>query len=144
MTQSLKGGEGPHLAHSLECGEHIHWTDFWEKMSSMVVVKNLTAIPITITKGVKVALVVAANVVPPVKLTPHTLEKLDEIQGIQQNKMMVGQGKILLFQQLDLSGLDKWPGWKPGSCLNPVSWVSQHLSPRTWRVRLYGLSKTWY
>ena len=58
--------------------------------------------------GIKVTQVVAAKVVPPVKLTPNTLEKLDEIQGIQQNKMMVGQRKKLLFQQLDLSGLDKW------------------------------------
>ena len=72
------------------------------------VVKNLTAIPISIFKGIKVALVVAANAVPPVKLTTDTLERLDEIQGIQQNKMMVEQRKKLLLQQLDFSGLDKW------------------------------------
>ena len=70
--------------------------------------KNLTAVPITIAKGIKVTQVVAANAVPPVKLTPDALEKLDEVQGIQQNKMTVGQRKKLLFQQLDLSGLDKW------------------------------------
>ena len=74
----------------------------------MVVVKNLTAVPITISKGIKVIQVVAANVVPTVKLIPNTLEKLDKIQGIQQNKMTVGQRKKLLFQQVDLSGLDKW------------------------------------
>ena len=74
----------------------------------MVVVKNLMATSITIAKGVKVTQVVAVNMVPPVKVTPNTLEKLDEIQGIQQTKMMVEQRKKLLFQQLDLSGLDKW------------------------------------
>ena len=42
------------------------------------------------------------------EVTPGTLEKLDEIQGIQQTKMMVEQRQKLLFQQLDLSGWDKW------------------------------------
>ena len=73
-----------------------------------MVVKNLMATLITITKGIRVAQVVAANVVPPVEVTPRTLEKLDEIQGIQWAKMTVEQRKKLLFQQLDLSGLDKW------------------------------------
>ena len=50
-----------------------------------MVVKNLMAAPITITKGIKVTQVVVANVVPPVEVTPGTLEKLDEIQGIQQD-----------------------------------------------------------
>ena len=63
-----------------------------------VVVKNLTAASMTIAKGIKVAQVVAANVVHPVKLTPNTLEKLNEIQGTQWNKMMVGERKKLLFQ----------------------------------------------
>ena len=74
----------------------------------MVVVKNLTAILITIANGIKVTQVVATNVVSPVKLTPATLEKLDEIQHIQQNEMTAGQRKKLLFQLLDLSGLDRW------------------------------------
>ena len=73
-----------------------------------MVVKNLMATPITIAKGVKVAQVVAANVVPPVTVAPDTLEKLDEVQGIQRTKMMGEQRKKLLFQQLDLPGLDKW------------------------------------
>ena len=47
-----------------------------------VVVKSLTAASITIAKGIKVAQAVAANVVPPVKLAPGTLEKLDEIYGV--------------------------------------------------------------
>ena len=74
----------------------------------MVVVKNLTAIPVTIAKDAKVTQVVAMNVVPPVELAPRTLEGLDEVQGIQQNKMLVERRKEVLLQQLDLSGLDGW------------------------------------
>ena len=44
MTQSLKGGDGLPLALWLECGEHIHQSDFWEQASHAVVVKNQTAI----------------------------------------------------------------------------------------------------
>ena len=55
---------------------------------------------ITIAKGIKVTQVVAANVVPPLEVTPDTLEKLDKIQGIQWTKMTVEQRKKLLFQQL--------------------------------------------
>ena len=72
----------------------------------MVVVKNLKAILITITKGVKVSQVVAVNVVPPVELAP-TLEELDEVQSIQQTKMSVERRKEVFLQQLDLSGLDR-------------------------------------
>ena len=52
-------------------------------------VKNLTTTPITIAKGIKVVQVVATNVVPQVEVAPGTLEKLDEIQGIQQTKISV-------------------------------------------------------
>ena len=59
--------------------------------------ENLTAFPITITKGDKVAQGVAANVVPQVEIAPGTLEKLDEIQGIQQTRMLIEMRKELLF-----------------------------------------------
>ena len=72
-----------------------------------MVVTNLMATPITIAKGIKIAQVIAVNVVPPVEVTPRTLEKLDEIQNVQQTRMMVELRKELLFQQLDLSDLDK-------------------------------------
>ena len=55
------------------------------------------AILITIAKGVKVTQVVAANAVPPVEVTPGTLEKLDVIQGIQWTRMMAEKRKELLF-----------------------------------------------
>ena len=73
-----------------------------------MVVKNLMAALITIAKGIKVTQVVVANVIPPVEVTPGMLEKLDQIQGIQQSKMTVEQRKKLLFQHLDLSALDRW------------------------------------
>ena len=97
MTQSLKGGDEPHLTHGVSV------VNTYTKMISgsnwvAVVVKNLTAITITISKGVKITQVVAADVAPPVEETPRTVEKLDGIQGIQQTRMMVEQRKELLFQ----------------------------------------------
>ena len=73
-----------------------------------VVVKNLTAILITIAKGIKVAQVVATNVVSPMKLTPETLERLDKIKGIQQMRRSVEWRKGTLFQQQDLPGYEGW------------------------------------
>ena len=71
--------------------------------------KTLTATLITIAKDIKVAQVAAANVVPKVVVVPGTLEKLDEIQGIQWTKISVELRKEMLFQQLELSGLEGWP-----------------------------------
>ena len=71
-------------------------------------VKNLTATPITITKVIKVTQVVVVNVVPQVEVALGTLEKLYEIQGIQQTRMSVEWRKEMLFQQLELSGLEGW------------------------------------
>ena len=70
--------------------------------------KNLMAVLITITKGVKVTKVVAVDVVPPMELALRTLEELDEVQGIQWTKMLVEKRKEVLLQQLDLSGLAGW------------------------------------
>ena len=63
---------------------------------------------ITIAKGIKVTQLVAMNVVPPVRLTLRTLERLDKIQGSQHMRMSVEWRKETLFQQLDLSGLEGW------------------------------------
>ena len=107
ITQSLKGDDGPHLPPGLIVVNMYTEVVSWSKQGA-VVVKSLMATTITIAKGITVTQVVAANVVPQVKLTPDTLEKLDEIQGIHWTKMTVKQRKKLLLQQLDLSGLDKW------------------------------------
>ena len=67
-------------------------------------VKNLTATPITITKGIKVTQVV----VPQMEVALGILEKLDEIQGIRQTRMSVEWWKETFFQLLELSGLERW------------------------------------
>ena len=82
MTQVLKGGHGPHLPHGLNVVNTYTEVISGSKQVA-VVVRNFTAILITIVKGIKVAKVVVANVVPPVELMPRTLEVLDEVQGIQ-------------------------------------------------------------
>ena len=51
---------------------------------------------------------VTVNRVPPIEVTPGTLEKLDEMQGIQHAGMSVEHRKEMLLQQLDLSGLEGW------------------------------------
>ena len=82
MTQSPKGGDGCHLPLGLSVVNTYTKAISGSKQVA-VVVKNLMAVPITIAKGIKAAQVIAANVVPPVEVSPGTLEKLDEIQGIQ-------------------------------------------------------------
>ena len=82
MTQSLKGGDGPHLPHGLSVMNTYTRVISGNKQVA-VEQKNLMAILITIAKGVEIAQVVAENVVPPVEIVPRTLERLDEIQGIQ-------------------------------------------------------------
>ena len=73
-----------------------------------VMIKNLTTALITITKGIKITQEVAMDMVFQVEPASATLEKLDEMQGIQQTKMSVEQRKEILFWQLDLSGLERW------------------------------------
>ena len=72
IAQALKGVDGPHLPHGL------NMVNIYTKVISRctwvaVVVKNLMAIPNTITKGIKIAQVVVVNVVTPVELAPRTL-----------------------------------------------------------------------
>ena len=107
MTQSLNGGDGPHLPHGLTVVKAYTEVISGSKWI-VVVIRNVTAIPITIAKGIKVTQVMAADVVPPVELAPRTLEELDEVQGIQQTRMSVERKKEVLVQQQDLSGLDGW------------------------------------
>ena len=82
MSQSLKGDDRPHLPHGLN-GVNMYTKVISGRKQVVVLVKNLMAASITIAKGIKVAQVVAVNTVHPVTVTTNTLEKLDEIQGIQ-------------------------------------------------------------
>ena len=88
MTQSLKGGDGPHLLHGLSV-VNMYTKVISEGKQVAGVVRSMMTTPVTIAKGTKVTHVVTVNVVPPAEVTPSTLEKLDEIQGIQQTKMTV-------------------------------------------------------
>ena len=88
MTQTLEGGDRPCLSYSLSV------INTYTKMTTgskqvAVMVKNLTATLITIAKGIKVTQVVAVNVAPQAEVAQWTLEKLNEIQGIQQTRMSV-------------------------------------------------------
>ena len=96
MTQSLKGDDGAHLPHGLSVVNTYTKVISWSKQVA-VVEKILMPTLITIAKGIKVAQVVAVNALPPVEVAPCMLEKLDEIQGIQQTKMTVEQGKNCSF-----------------------------------------------
>ena len=107
LMQSLEGSDGPCLPHGLSVMNT--YTEMTTRRNRVaVMVKNLTATPITTTKGIKVTHVVATNVVPQVEVIPGTLQKLDEIQGIQQTRMPVELRKEMLFHQLELSGLEGW------------------------------------
>ena len=68
MTQSLKGGDGPHLPHGLSV-VNTHIKVISGRKLVVVAVKNLMAALITIAKGIKVIQVVVVNVVPPVEVT---------------------------------------------------------------------------
>ena len=63
MTQALMQSDGPHLPHGLSVVNTYTKLIPGSKRVA-VVVKNLTAILITITKGIKVTQVVAVNAVP--------------------------------------------------------------------------------
>ena len=80
MMQTLEGVDGSCLPHG-SCVMNTY-TKVTTGSKWVTVVKNLTTALITITKGIKVAEVVATNVVPQVEVVPRTLEQLDEIQGI--------------------------------------------------------------
>ena len=78
MMQTLKGGDGPCLPHGLSV-INTYTKVMTRSKWVAVMVKNLTATPITIAKGVKVTQIVAVNVVPQVEVGPGTLENLDEM-----------------------------------------------------------------
>ena len=107
MTQALGKGEEPCLPHGLRVMNTYTKMTTGSK-SVEVMVKNLTTALTTITKGIKFAQVVAMNMLPLVEVAPGMLEKLDEMQGIQETRMSAEQRKEMLLQQLDLSGLEGW------------------------------------
>ena len=80
MTKDPEKGEEPCLPYGLsKVNTYTEMTTGSRQVT--IVIKNQTAALIIIGKGIKVTQVVAANWVPPVKVMPGTLEKLDEMQG---------------------------------------------------------------
>ena len=107
ITQTLEKEDGSCLPHGLNVMNT--YTEMTTRSKWVVVmVKNWTTALITITKSVKVTWVVATNAVPQVEVALATLEKLDEMQGVQRVQMLTGQTEEAFFQQLDLSGLEWW------------------------------------
>ena len=120
MMQTLKGVRDPTCLNSLSVMTTYTKVTTGSKQVE-VIVKNLTVILITTTKGIKVTQVVAVNAVPQVEVVPRTLEKLDEMQGIQQTRISVEWRREVLFQQLDLSFLEGWSDENQVATPCPVS-----------------------
>ena len=80
------------------------------RMSTAVVVRNLTATPNMLKKNACVARVLAVNAIPNAQVLPGMVEWLGAAQGIQTGrpKMTVEQQREILFEQLDLISLDSW------------------------------------
>ena len=96
MTQAPENGEETCLPHGL-CMVNTYTKVTTGSKHVAVVIKNQMAAPITISKGIKTAWVVAVNRVPPVEVVPGMLEKLDKIQGIWQTPMTTEQRKETLL-----------------------------------------------
>ena len=95
VMQILEGGDEPCLPYGLSVmNTYTKMTTGSKRVA--VVVKNLIATLITIAKGIKVTQVVATNAVPQIEAVPGTLEKLDEIWGIQQTRMSFEWRKEML------------------------------------------------
>ena len=54
---------------------------------------------------------------------PGTLEKLDEMQGIQWTQISIKQKKEMLLQQLGLSGLE---GWSEANCTSACALLTEY------------------
>ena len=123
------------LAPWLVCAEHIHQSDFWEQTVSCGGSEKPDGCSHHYHQGCQSHPSGCCECGTPSETNPQdTLEKLDEMQGIQQTKMMVKQRKKLLLQQLDLSGLDKWSDGNQAAAQALLAAVSWHLFPGTWRV----------
>ena len=102
MTQAPEKGKEPCLLHGLSV-MNTYTEVITGRRHVAIVIKNQTAVPIIISKGIKFAWVVDINNISFVEVMPGTLETLDKMQGIQWTKMSTEQRKEMLLQQLDLS-----------------------------------------
>ena len=83
MTQALEEGDGSCLSHRLRImNTYKKMVTGSKRVAAMV--NNLTATLITIAKGVKMAQVIVANVIPQVGVSPGMLDKLNKMQGSRE------------------------------------------------------------
>ena len=122
MTQDPERGGKACLPHSLSVANTYNEMTTGSRHIT-VVIRNQTTVLIIISKGIKIAQMVAANSIPSVEVMPGMLEKLDEIQGIQQTKMSIEQRKEMLLQQLELSGLE---GWSRANCTSAHGLLTEY------------------
>ena len=71
-----------------------------------IIVRNSTAYPQTLKKKFPVVRVVVANWVPEPQVQPCMINMLDDVQGIQTQKLTTEQRQENLFEKLDLSSLE--------------------------------------
>ena len=100
--------DGPCLPHGLNVHECLHQSDYWEQVSCSHGEIIWQPFQFLLPRVLQVTQVEAANAVPQVEVVPRTLEKLDEMQGTQQTRMLAEQRREVLFWQLDLSGMEGW------------------------------------
>ena len=107
MTQALHAEDG-----SLLQGLTIQnaYTELHNGSKNVtIVVENSMAYPQTLRKKTPVVRAVAATQVPEPPMWTGMIETLDEAQAIQMLKLTMKQRQEILFEELDLSGLESRP-----------------------------------
>ena len=106
MTHALYADEGP-----LPQGLMIQnaYTEMHNSSKDVAIVaRNSTVYPQTLKKKVPMAKMVTANWVPESQMQPGMIDVLDVSQGIQPQKMTMGQSQEKLFKKLELGSLESW------------------------------------
>ena len=92
MTQAPEKGEEPCLPHGLNVVNT--YTEITTGSGFVaIIIKNQTAAPIIIGKGIKVSHMVAGSRVPPVEVMPGTLEKLVKCREFDELRCLLGIGR---------------------------------------------------
>ena len=82
-----------------------------QSKSVAIVIKNQTAAPITIDKGINITQVVATNRVPPVDSYAWKIGEAGQNAGNSDRpRWLLNERKEMILQQLQLSGLEGWSG----------------------------------
>ena len=111
MIRPLRACEAhPDGVWPLPPGLHVLHTYTWLKMSSSkvsIIVRNMSDSPIFLKKGVRVACVVSASLVPPpMELSPEMEAALGEEMVCEP--MMIAMWQEKLLEKLNLDGLSNW------------------------------------